>query len=364
MKRLLVLDMFRGMDSTGVCAIRNDGTPHIAKVPSHPLDLFDMTKYRVAMNGTNSKVLMGHNRSATVGGVSSANAHPFEVDHIVGMHNGTLDHKSRRNLEEALDEKHSVDSLSLIAAIAKFGIKEAIEMCYEGKDYHDGAWSLVWYDGLEGSLNFLRNKHRPLWYSYSKDFKQLFWASEWPMIAAATRLGVGYELYMDDKGHRFWQTDEDVHLKFDVALLKAGSDKRPKPTAKLIKGREPNPVYTAPKSDPFKRETIPEIKARLASGTTSQTNTDGKSGSVIHMTVTDLNPLGGYISKKEFEEMAKYGCSWCQADVDYKEPGILIFERDNIVLCPACVRGGEGEGKEGGKETTRIFTKRDLYLGA
>ena len=50
MKRLLVLDYFRGTDSTGLAAIRKGGEAVISKAAVNPLDLFDMSSFEKALN--------------------------------------------------------------------------------------------------------------------------------------------------------------------------------------------------------------------------------------------------------------------------------------------------------------------------
>ncbi len=350
MKRLFLLDYFRGPDSTGFAAIRNNGDAKIAKISSNPLDLFDMASFKEALNGLNSIAFMGHNRAATRGGVNTLNAHPFHFGHIVGAHNGTLDSASTKRLETELDEIFSVDSQALFAAIAKFGIKKTIELCNEGKTSSDGAWSLVWYDQNEGSLNFLRNKWRPLWYAFSKDFKEIFWASQWEMIDAAVKMSAnGYELYTEDKtGYKFFQTAEDVHMKFDLNLLKAGGDKRPKPKAVKIKGREAVPVVTTMGNDPFMRQggSMSPGFHTTPSSTTSTTNPgqtqkhtskgDKALIDVVHMFGSNEKPYAGYITEEKFNDLAKYGCSWCGGNVAFGEPGITLFDRDDMLLCPPC----------------------------
>lgn len=361
MKRLLLVDVFRGQDSTGMAAIRSSGEIVIAKVPSHPFDLFDMGKFKAALNATNSTVFLGHNRSATRGAINHANSHPFEVDHIIGAHNGTLMHSSTSDLEKALDEDFPVDSLALITAMARLGVKTAIEMCRDGSDSTTGAWSLVWYDKKEDSINFLRNKHRPMWYAFTKDFKTILWASEWQMIKAAVELGVGTELYMEEKtGHKFWSTEEDVHYKFVVGELAKGGDARPKATVQKIKGKEPmgtshgtsggthNPLgfgTSAIEYFPEKKSGTKTAKSGSHSGYTDTPN-------IIHL-LGDLNrPLAGYIKQEEFEALAKYGCSWCNADVEWGDKGLLIFERDGVIICPKCLEESRKE-----RDATKIFMK-------
>lgn len=353
MKRLFLLDYFRGPDSTGFAAIRDNGDIAMAKIPSHPLDLMDMGRFKAALSGHNSKVFMGHNRSATRGGVNHANAHPFEYEHIVGMHNGTLDYSSETEIEKALGEKFSVDSKGVIAGIAKLGIEGVVPMMR-------GAWSLVWYDSIEKTLNFLRNKERPMWFAYSSDFKRLFWASEWLMIDSAVRMApaaAGYELFTDEKtGYQFWPTDENIHYKFDVEDLKKGGTERPRPKAKSLKGKEPAPVVaTGGGADPFGRQQGgvfvrqegSNVTVMTPSTTTSRLSTakTPNEHTVIHLLGDSIDPLAEYFSREKFDDLAKYGCSFCQKDVEWGEKGVLIYERDDILLCPDCSMSDKGATK-------------------
>lgn len=359
MQRLLLMDYTRGPDSTGFAAIRGSTGGNeikIAKLCSHPIDLFQMPKFKDALKGESSVVFLGHNRAATRGGLSTYNAHPFQFGHIVGAHNGTLDYQSTKRLEDAAEESFPVDSMAIFAAIAKIGIDDTIALMEEGKEASTGAWSLVWYDSLEGSLNFLRNKHRPMWYAYTKEFDRIFWASEWPMIDAATRMSAGgYDLYTEGKENfKFFATDENVHYKFDVNLLKAGGDKRPRPKAKPLAGREPKPVAAAA-SSPFPHGNGHHCSQTTGSRTNSTTTSRGTTSStessknVVHLLGDISNPFAGFVNKEKFDALAKYGCSYCSRDVYFGEPGITIFERDDILLCPLC--------SENDSDTSRIYVQ-------
>lgn len=355
-KRLLIYDYFRGPDSTGIAVVNKDGTEaKVVKIASHPLDLFDMNKFKAALSGYQSSVFMGHNRAATKGAVNAINAHPYEFGHIVGAHNGTLSASTFAKLNEKLGEKFEVDSQAVFACIAKFGIEETVALfqeSVEGKQCPD-AWALVWFDFEERTLNFLRNKERPFWYSYSKEFDRLFWASEWPMIDAAVKLSVqGYDLYADpDKGYRFWQTPENVHFKFDIDKLRAGSETKPKPVAKELKGKAPAPVGTtaATGTGPFGRQnsgTSGSGSGKTTSTTTSRGTLLGNSAdTLVHLFGNKTAPFAGFITAEKFAEIAKYGCSWCGTDVDFEDVGVSVFERDGTVLCPSCGIGDKGHSR-------------------
>jgi predicted glutamine amidotransferase len=362
MKRLFLLDYFRGPDSTGFAGIRTNGEAKIAKLSSNPIDLFDMAKFKDALNGPASKVFMGHNRAATKGAVTSANAHPYQYGHIIGAHNGTLDLASVSTLETMLGEKFAVDSQALFAAIAQFGIEATITAINEGRDYQTGAWSLTWYDQNDGSLNFLRNKHRPMWYAYNEEFDRLFWASEWLMIDNAVRMSGGYELWKNEGGHSFFATEENTHYKFDTNLLIAGSKDRPKAKAKVIKGKEPAPVVSAGVHNPFNRTHTPVTTTLTPLGKTtpSRSNSSGKTN-IIHLLGDVNSPMAGYIKPERFMELAKYGCSFCQCDVEYGDVGLTIFERDDILLCADC--SDHNDGKPNAIPATRVYVPGSVLEG-
>lgn len=354
-KRLLVVDYFRGTDSTGVARVKPNGDVDVVKVASHPIDLFDTLAFTKAINGVQSSVFLGHNRAATKGKVNAINAHPFQFDHIVGAHNGTLSTASFAELEKVLGEQFEVDSKAIFAAISRLGIEETAK-------YLQGAWALVWVDTKEHTLNFLRNKERPLWYAYSKDFDKLFWASEHPMINLATEVtgqaAHKYELH-DSKGYCFFPFEEDKWYKFDLKELetaKPGS-KKPKPLVKTVKGKEPAPVVSYYSGGAYRNPTT---------WTSSTTNHGGnRNGSVSYLNnhpnsnhnrtnggstgITDVtasskvilsgsvgDPYSGFITEEAFEDIAKHGCGWCQETVEYDDIGTNVYMEDETVLCKKC----------------------------
>lgn len=201
-RSLLILDSLRGEDSTGIAVIgKQDPRVKIAKQVGDPFQLFDHKSYDKAFAGF-QRAIIGHNRYATTGVVNRNNAHPFEHETLVGVHNGTLTTKHL-----LADPSHyQVDSDNLFHHIDKHGLKDALPKM-------GGAWALVWWNKDDSTLNFLRNKERPLFLTFSKDQKQIFWASEhWMLSAALNKHGMAYDpiemvpedlhisFYIDDKG--------------------------------------------------------------------------------------------------------------------------------------------------------------------
>ena len=342
LKRLLLFDYFRGPDSTGFAAVGLDKSVTTVKIASHPLDIFDMKKFAAALNAHRSSAFLGHNRFATKGAVNSHNAHPYTFDHITGAHNGTLDKASWVALEKALGEEFEVDSMAIIAGIARLGLDQTISLL-------QGAWALVWFDSNNNSLNFLRNKERTFWFCYNDDFDKVFWASEHHTIAAAVGMSVNYDykINKNEEGFTYFATKENWHYRFDLEKLRAGSKERPKPTVKKIEGKEPAPVTTYKGHAPFQRDTV--IHGLPTSSTTTLT-TIGSSHEkskvnqnpvLLNFRGSTIKPLGDFVSKAEFDALASCGCSYCSQDIEYGEKGVKVFKDRGYVLCQECSGGGD-----------------------
>jgi hypothetical protein len=195
LKHLLIFDTVRGEDSTGVASVgRHNEDVLVAKTLGCPHELFEHRLYGKAITGRQNRVVIGHNRYATSGGVSKATAHPFEFDTLVGVHNGTLHNK--HVLDNAGDYK--VDSENLYHHIEKNGLDAAIKIIR-------GAWALVWWDKEDETINFLRNKERTLYYCVNEAGNQLYWASEaWMLEIALGRNDIkhkGIQIFEEDFLH-------------------------------------------------------------------------------------------------------------------------------------------------------------------
>lgn len=333
MKRLLVLDYFRGPDSTGLASIRANGSK-IAKIASHPFDLFDCVRFTNTLNGFQSNAFIGHNRLATKGKVNGSNAHPFECGSIIGAHNGTLDVPSFLELKKLAGQDYDVDSEAVFACIAKVGIEETIK-------HMTGAWALVWYDADEDAMFFLRNKERPLWYAFEVGFKKMYWASEWEMIKAANGMlpnNSQTEIYKSpDKGYRWFPFEENVLYRVPIQDILVGTQDIPDYRVKELKGKEKAiACYTPPFGSNVSH--LPSIAQQKTLTATKQTGvtTCTDVPSFIHMKCEEHDPFGGFLDKERFDEIAKYGCSWCGADVSFEDKGVAIYEDIDAVLCPSC----------------------------
>ena len=213
LKTLLTLDALRGIDSTGIAAIPRNGDVRVVKQVGNPYELFYTRGFDPALNRMN-RAIIGHNRFATQGEINRRNAHPFDFDNLVGVHNGTL-----RNKHRLLDaNQFKVDSENLYYHIEHEGLDSFLEIV-------DGAYALVWWNREEETLNFLRNKERPMWCVKSIDGKNMFWASEkWMIEVAVSReqINVGeYHWMMEDMHYKIQINDKSEMDKPVVSLAQA-----------------------------------------------------------------------------------------------------------------------------------------------
>lgn len=176
---LLDVCQVRGRDSTGVIRVDKNHEYDWVKQVGPPNFLYDLGLYQKRIEKTAEPLaLIGHCRAKTVGEVSRENAHPFDFPDkgICGVHNGTL-----RNYSQLTGHSYGkVDSEVLYEHLSEHGPEDTFS-----RDI--GAFACVWYDENEKTVNFIRNDDRPLYFTWSKDKKTMFWASEPWMFSVVSR---------------------------------------------------------------------------------------------------------------------------------------------------------------------------------
>lgn len=222
---LLIVDSVRGMHGTGVAAVRRyESRVNLLKMPVPSQILVLGQEYEKTIKDP-MKVLIGHNRYATIGKKSAENSHPFQFDNVVGAHNGTLYSDSRRKLDSF--DMYGTDSEALYASLNDDGLEATV-------DKLDGAWALTWFDAETDTINFLRNDKRPLFYAYSEDGCTLIWSSELEML----KFVLGRNKRMPDP-KRFHDVTPDMHLSWKIP--KSCNDKFSPPTQTEMKAPPPKP---------------------------------------------------------------------------------------------------------------------------
>lgn len=220
---MLDVCQLRGRDSTGVIKVNRQGTQYKwAKRVGPPAYLLDSREYDKNIREVGVSALIGHCRAKTIGDVTVKNAHPFDItEHgIIGVHNGTL-----RNFHNLPGYKAPMsDSNALYETLAT----EGAETTFGGIE---GAFACVWWDQNTGRLNFIRNKERPLWFTYSKDKRKMFWASEPWMFGAVYRKE---ELWDGDGGKVYISLEEDTLYSIEISANAAAN----KPVFKIAEGKK------------------------------------------------------------------------------------------------------------------------------
>jgi hypothetical protein len=184
MSHLLFIDTLRGGDGTGVaCIPRNSENPvEVYKKPIPGYDFVDTALYYRAVSGMAATAgIIGHNRAATKGVISAKTSHPFQHGTITLAHNGTL------FTMYGLEGTSTVDSERITQTVATRGAAETLPEL-------DGSYALVWHDSADNTINFARNKERPLYLAFSKNKDILYWASEpWMINVAVGRNSLSLE---------------------------------------------------------------------------------------------------------------------------------------------------------------------------
>lgn len=312
--KLLLFDSVRGLHSTGAGFVgRYDSNIKVAKELGHPFNLLHSEKFADAIDVKHtSKALFGHNRYATTGEKTEANAHPFEFEHILGMHNGTLDKFSHTDLPNY--KNYGTDSEAIFSSFNESDVPTTLGLM-------QGAWALVWYDKRDNTLNFLRNDKRPLHYCYSVDRCTIIWASELEMLKYV--LKSCYKQVEKDKNgdEAFFICNKDTHYKWE--LPKGINDKFDSPSQTKQEGRK----WLWQNNKSFTKESTTN------NGTTPHTylggyNNNGYRAPAAANIITPFNQrkntkkfrqpykdlYGRTLTKVEFEGMVEQGCAFCDSN--------------------------------------------------
>lgn len=365
MKDMLVFSSVRGAHSTGIGVVSKAFNKEeiffdIAKSPGNPYVLLDQKKYEKVAGTVGKRVVIGHNRFATIGSINEANAHPFETvgGNILGAHNGTI----RNGLYNEKD--FGTDSEAIYNAFDAIGIENVIPNL-------TGAWALTWYDHRNETINFLRNKERSLYFAWTKDNQTLFWASEYPMIyAAADRHGIGIEqpvafavdtLYSFQilSGTKWKDTLEKKpmagkevvvhsHVPFQQTRTTSGTNTSTSNSGGTTQGTQTNSKASESAFEKAKEggsavvnhtesfQRYRELRSQAAvvpatNGTVQTTN--GNEEKLDQEYRKGFN--GEMISKLKFKYILDKGCSWCSSTIHKGEK--FRFVASEEVLCEACM---------------------------
>lgn len=189
MRSLLIMDVVRGKDSTGVFSVDKRGVAMWYKRAILPSEIFEHKGYKdVQAHAVGGMGWIGHNRAATQGAVNSDNAHPFHHSPITGVHNGTL------FTDTIIPNPYGTDSEAIFKSISECKTDKEVEELIESLD---GAFALVWFNSSNNKWYVTRNDDRPLHYAEieHKGVTQFLISSEKEILyAAGVRSGFNFEL--------------------------------------------------------------------------------------------------------------------------------------------------------------------------
>lgn len=188
---LLCANATRGRDSAGLGVLTADHVCRIVKGAMHPVDFARWPKVQ-EIKEQRPVLVMGHTRLATMGAVTSRNAHPFRCGGIVGAHNGII--TNARQLYADVE----VDSQAALRLIEDRGVKALSELT--------GTAALTWLDMHDGTFGMYRHSS-PLHAVYIPAMATLFWNSEFDLLCRVLHtedVKHGYQVLIEpDKVYRF-----------------------------------------------------------------------------------------------------------------------------------------------------------------
>lgn len=172
---LSLLSSLRGIDSTGMIGLTSSGKIDTYKTLGSTYrfmahDVWEEFSKRIEQR---YNIVIGHNRSATIGRIIVENAHPFQHKHITMVHNGTL--RNHNSLAKKYGVEHGTDSEFLCWLIAEEGIEKALKEI-------TGAYAIIYHDATDNTMKFIRNTERPLSFGVNSYLDRLVIASEKPAV--------------------------------------------------------------------------------------------------------------------------------------------------------------------------------------
>jgi hypothetical protein len=171
---MMIGNALRGTDGSGVIKVYADGQSDWRKQVGYPYHLWESKSFMdwwKDYEKADVRFLIGHCRWGTKGLTTVDNAHPFTEGKITLVHNGTLSKFS--DLPDFKD--YDVDSQAIAHSIDVQGIQKTV-------DGMDGAYSLVYYDDKEQTVNFIRNFERPMFIGMDDYMGRVYFSSEKKML--------------------------------------------------------------------------------------------------------------------------------------------------------------------------------------
>lgn len=226
LKLLCLFNEKRGGHSTGVFYKHFDKPQgYIYKDIEKAIDFLQDKTSQKCFRST-SGVFIGHTRYATAGHITVDNAHPFNINGLVGAHNGIIyNHREKQTIHQT---KYEVDSQMAFHQLSLFGANGLNEL--------QGYWALAWYEIKKPNQLLLTLHKNSL--AIIKTDECIYFSSELEHLKAAGIQGKqivleeNYIYRIDEqlKIHKeeYYQPKEYIPLASDFALTSGGKKKKGK----------------------------------------------------------------------------------------------------------------------------------------
>lgn len=219
-KDLLTVSTLRGEDGTGVLQGKAENWFGVQRIDYVIEKMAAQALYykwyharakegnRRILSNISDNFVCCHVRAATKGYVTDDNAHPFEFEKLVGMHNGTLRDKK-------YEDKDKTDSELMFKDMDERGIIPVLEQLDPWS-----AYACVIFSKEDGTISFVRNDQRTLYYSVHETRAVMYWASEiWMLKEMAARNTE--KLYKDKDGNDVFYFKPNILYTLHPQELKA-----------------------------------------------------------------------------------------------------------------------------------------------
>lgn len=226
LEELGIANMVRGLDSTGLIQ-GNLQKKHLSyRVEKDDIPFNDFVFYhrdykKGIMTRTTDNFFMMHVRAATRGEVSKQNAHPFEFEDFVAMHNGTLKDKQYQ-------DKEKTDSELFFKALQERVLKESSRDFVDVLKDHlasldkDSAYAITILSRKDQCIYFARNQKRSLSCAVSHKRDVFYWSSEIGAMDYILQRHGRYDKSKDD--YRVFTFSEDSIFKLYPYEISKGKE--------------------------------------------------------------------------------------------------------------------------------------------